>query len=143
MKNLALPFLALAVLAFQPACRPRQHAPSMDAATADHLKQFGAGDPAGIFPRVRPDVAYKVYDGRAVIVNPTRAEVHVLNETGSKILTLLDGRHSIPQVAHAVVQEFDVDERTAFRDTVEFLSALKEKGMLVDSSEDMSDKPAD
>ena len=126
--------MALVVLAT--ACQAARPVAALDPITAERLSQLGGTDPKIIFPRLSPEAAFKEYQGQVTVVMPSRSEVHVLNETGSTLLTLLDGSHSVSDLANALVREYDVDYQTALRDTVEFLITLKGKGMLVESAHD-------
>jgi len=70
-------------------------------------------------PRRHPDTAFRpVGEDGGLVVLPTRQEVKVLNPVGIKIFSLLDGEHTIAQIARAVVEEFEEVgmERIAARD---------------------------
>lgn len=111
-------------------CRGTQPGHRVDNLTAERLAKLGAGDPARFFPRAHPEAQVKRDEGKVVIVMPSRGQAHELNETGGRLFLMLDGRHSVPDLAHALVRDYDVDYPTAFRDAVEFLVALHDKGML-------------
>jgi len=70
-----------------------------------------------------------------MILVPIRTQVvdldsiYNLNAVGMLIWSLLDGRTSVEQIAHAVCAEFNVTEEQAERDTVEFLAALQAAGV--------------
>ena len=55
---------------------------------------------------------------------------HDLNEVGSRIWELCDGAHSVEEIAHAIVGEFDIDEETARHDAAEFVQGLLAQGLL-------------
>lgn len=52
------------------------------------------------------------------------AKVHVLNATMREIYLRCDGQHSVDDLARSLVAEFDVDEATAKKDTIEVLQQL-------------------
>jgi hypothetical protein len=52
------------------------------------------------WPKRSEDTASRVVDGEAVIVIPQKGVVTVLNETGSGIWQLLDGRNSIEDITN-------------------------------------------
>jgi hypothetical protein len=81
-------------------------------------------------PGIRRGIVYSVHEGEADVVDPYRKAVHVLDPVATRILERLDARDSLTGIVQALVRTFDVDEQTAFRDTVEFLAALQEKGLL-------------
>jgi hypothetical protein len=83
------------------------------------------------FPRRHPDSAFRsIGDEGGMVVLPGRTEIKVLNPTGAKVFSLLDGSHSTDDIVREVVSEFDVSEDDARRDVNEFLSALEAHGML-------------
>ena len=69
------------------------------------------------------------------MVLPGRAEVKVLNPVAIKVFGLLDGKHSIEEIAREVTEEFDIDESQAAADIREFVEALRENGMLAEGGE--------
>jgi hypothetical protein len=83
-------------------------------------------------PRRHPETAYRsVGDDGGLVVQPTKSEVQVLNPVGSKVFSLLDGEHTIPQIVEAVMDEFEVPRDEAQKDVSEFLQELRHHGMLV------------
>lgn len=86
-------------------------------------------------PTARPqrnrETAYRqIGDEGGLVVLPGRAEVKVLNPTGIAIFRLLDGRHTVAEIARAVASEFDVTEEQALADVGAFLDELDRNGML-------------
>ena len=82
-------------------------------------------------PRRHPDTAFRpVGDEGGLVVLSERSEVKVLNPVAIKVFGLLDGEHSVEQIASAVVEEFDVSEEQALQDVNAFLAELKTNGML-------------
>lgn len=73
--------------------------------------------------------------GEEVVV-PVRGQVgdlesiYNLNEVGAFIWRLIDGRTSLSQIIDAVCAEFEVAAEEAEKDTVEFVAALEEAGMI-------------
>jgi hypothetical protein len=55
--------------------------------------------------------------------------VYTLNEVGSLIWQLLDGRRSVQSIAGAVCAEFDVTMEQAVRDVDELLTTLEAQGL--------------
>jgi hypothetical protein len=76
------------------------------------------------------DAAYRVYDGMATIVLPGRAEVKVLNPAGSLVWDRIDGSHPLEEILEAIVEEFDIPRRQAEQDLLEFVTELRNHGMV-------------
>lgn len=57
-------------------------------------------------------------------------ELFVLNEVGSWLWERLDGRHSQDDLVASVVEEFQVDEAQAKRDTELFLKQLRDASLV-------------
>ncbi len=83
------------------------------------------------YPVLHPQVAARIIDSEAVIVLPESGEVNVLNEVGSRIWELIDGAHSVGEIAEIIVAEYDVTAEQAERDVEEFIQELVETKMLV------------
>jgi coenzyme PQQ biosynthesis protein PqqD len=66
----------------------------------------------------------------AVIVLPDKGQVKVLNEVGTRIWSLIDGKRSVSDIIRMIVQEYQVSQKDAENDTLEFLAALNEKGVI-------------
>ncbi|MBI2059063.1 MAG: PqqD family protein [Nitrospirae bacterium] len=81
--------------------------------------------------RRSPDVAHRIVDGEAVIVDPSTQEVHILNETGSFVWSLADGSMTAGAMAQRLSDAFEVDAETALKDVEELLATLTSKKLLV------------
>lgn len=82
-------------------------------------------------PRRNPQTSFrKVGEDGGLVVIPGRAEVKVLNPVGIAIYPLLDGNHSMEEIAARVADEFDVPIEEARRDLEAFLEELDAHGML-------------
>jgi hypothetical protein len=64
------------------------------------------------------------------VVLPGRAEVKVLNPVGIRIFGLLDGAHSVGEIADVIAAEYDVAEAEAREDVRAFVEQLDAHGML-------------
>lgn len=76
-------------------------------------------------------VASRVIDGQALLLDPAEDRVHMLNEVGTFIWTLVrERRHNVRDLCRAVASEFEVDDDTALADLQEFLRGLSERGFI-------------
>lgn len=76
-----------------------------------------------------PDVAFREIAGAMVIVHTTSNRLLQLNETGSAIWRLLEGR-SPREISERIAEEFDVEQARAEADVEEFLAMLLERGFI-------------
>ena len=77
-----------------------------------------------------PDIVFRKIADEFILV-PIRNNVgdleniYTLNEVGSRIWELIDGRRSVQNIKEIIVDEFDIDEQTASQDIKEFLERLE------------------
>ena len=82
-------------------------------------------------PKRHPDLSFRaIGDEGGLVVLPGRGEVQVLNPVAIKVFSLMDGEHSLEDIARQVTEEFDVTEEDALRDIRDFLGELDRHGML-------------
>jgi hypothetical protein len=72
----------------------------------------------------------RIVDGEAVVVEPGNGLVNIINEAGTRIWELADGKLTAGDIAGLIAGEFDVSRDRALADTIEFLRDLKEKGLV-------------
>jgi hypothetical protein len=77
-----------------------------------------------------PDAAYRIYDGEATIVLPSKAEVTVLNPVASLVWDAIDGRRTLAEILESVLHDYEVPREQAMRDLLEFVNTLREQGMV-------------
>jgi hypothetical protein len=70
-------------------------------------------------------------DGEAVLVDPDRNVVRMLNTVGSRIWELADGTRTVDEIAEALTEEFEVEVSEARQSVVEFVDELADKELLV------------
>jgi hypothetical protein len=78
----------------------------------------------------RREVAWRLFEGEAILVVTVSDEICHLNPVASFIWEALDGRQDLEQIASVIGAEFDVGEEEALRDTLEFASDLLERGVV-------------
>ena len=79
-----------------------------------------------LYPNLTSQVAATIADDRAVIVLADLGQVTVLNELGTFIWKLCNGKHNIEQIVHKVVDEYEVEFSIAEKDVTEFLRDMVE-----------------
>ena len=75
------------------------------------------------------------------MVLPMRSEVKVLNPVGTKIYSMLDGKHTLDEIAGAVVEDFDVSQEQARTDVQNFVSLLADEGLIAEETGDEGSNP--
>jgi hypothetical protein len=81
-------------------------------------------------PVPNPEVVGRIVDNEAVLVLPGKGEVKVLNEVGSLIWSLVDGRRSIKEIAAQINAEYKVSQPEAENDALAFIQQLMDKGIV-------------
>jgi hypothetical protein len=71
--------------------------------------------------------ASRVIDGKAVVITIDRNQLHVLNDVGTRVWQLADGR-SLEEIVEVIVNEFDVDRARAAADVRRFIEELLSVG---------------
>lgn len=74
---------------------------------------------------------YRMVDGEAVIVEPQNGLVNVINETGSRIWELVDGKRSVAQIADIISSEYETSAQTALKDTTAFFDEMSKNGLII------------
>ncbi len=87
--------------------------------------------PHHLTPRRHPDTAFRIFEGEAVLISPTQNMVRLLNVTGSRIWELLDGEHSIADIAAILSQEFEVSPAHALSSVRAFVQTLAERQLIL------------
>ena len=87
------------------------------------------------YPVLHPQVISRTVEGEAVIVLPESGQVGVLNEVGTRVWELADGRHSLEEIVAVIAEEFEVTSEQARQDVDAFVQELVEKEMLILSAE--------
>ena len=77
-----------------------------------------------------PRVAARAIDAQVFAVSPHSWQLHRFSEVASRIWELAEQQCTVAQVIEKVVEEYDVDPSIAEKDCLEFISELKEKGLV-------------
>ena len=86
------------------------------------------------YPLQNPRTAWRVYDGQAVIVSPDDSTLHTLNEVGTLVWEVADGRRDVAAIVARVCEAFDVTPERAEDDVRRFVAELETRGLLTVSS---------
>lgn len=79
--------------------------------------------------RKSPRIAARVVDGSALIVVIDTQMLHRLDEVGTRVWELCDGK-SVAELADALVEHYEVERAQALDDVREFVSELRGIGAL-------------
>jgi hypothetical protein len=74
---------------------------------------------------------FQKLDEETIVVDPTRREVHLLNETAARLWELLASPQSLDEMTAALGEEYDVAEAELREAVVECVEGLTSKGLLV------------
>ena len=80
-------------------------------------------------------LAWRMYDGEAVIMTHGGSQIHTLNKVASYIWEPADGKLTVKKIAASVYDRFDTEEDTAMADTLEFAQQLADKGIVMFSDQ--------
>lgn len=90
------------------------------------------------YPKRAKSTASRIIENEAVIVIPKEGLVRILNEAGSRIWQLLDGKNSIEDIINILSSEFNVTRQGLEKDTLDFIRELKEKEMIILNDEQIT-----
>ena len=83
-----------------------------------------------MIPSLITDVIWRVLDDNAVLVSPEGGQVTILNGVGTTIWSLIDGQNSGIDIAHHLVEQYDVSINQARQDVENFLVKLNDRGLI-------------
>ncbi len=84
-------------------------------------------------PRRNPSAIWRELDGETAIISGDGAKLHMLNEVGGRIWTLLDGEQDLEAIASFVATEFAEERSTVAREALEFVINLKDLNLVENS----------
>jgi len=83
-------------------------------------------------------VAAKVMDGEAILINLSTGAYYSIGSTGGFIWSLVERRLSIEDIACAVVESYDVDRARAEEDVLRLSEELRVEGLITASMSDVA-----
>ena len=95
----------------------------------------------GAVPRKGAATSFRVIDGQAVIMDAEGAKVHITNEVGASVWTLIDGKRTIQEIISALggqlsPEDYDKLPADLGSDVLEFLDNLEGLGVIEMVEED-------
>jgi hypothetical protein len=81
--------------------------------------------------RQNPDTASREIGGLAYVVDSATTELHGFNEVATRVWALLDGIRRVDDVVACIVDEYEIDRRTAEADVLELLDELTAKQLVI------------
>lgn len=78
-----------------------------------------------------PDLPHQRLDEDTVVVDPRRREVHLLNETATRVWELLTSPRSMDELVSALIDEYMVPADEVRALVVELVRDLEDKGVLL------------
>lgn len=78
-----------------------------------------------------PSVKWQVVEEEAVLVDTDSGSYFSLNAVGLFIWENADGQQTLGEILHGLVQEFDVDDETAWLDMQSFLDEMVNERLIV------------
>jgi hypothetical protein len=85
-----------------------------------------------IYPRRAANMAARVFEGEAVLMNPADSALFNLNETATAIWRAADGRTTLGEIVDRdICPRFEIDRDSALRDAEELVRALAECSVLI------------
>jgi len=70
------------------------------------------------------EIAFRVIEGEGILLTPEDGKLHNLNPVGTRIFELANGKRTVKEIAAMIAGEFDVSEKVAERDTLNFTESL-------------------
>jgi Coenzyme PQQ synthesis protein D (PqqD) len=80
-----------------------------------------------------PSVLWRELDGEAILLNPKEGCSYNLNNVGTLIWKMLDGEHTIEDLANAICELYDVENEQALQDVSYLLNELQENNLVSES----------
>lgn len=86
-------------------------------------------------PQRRPEIAWRVIEGEAVVVDPKQGAVFPLNPVATRLWELAEGSRTVADMIGLLEQEFDAPREILEKDAVAFLNECRANGLFLEYSE--------
>lgn len=86
-------------------------------------------------PQKNTELAWRVIDSETVIIpldeqTSDSEKINFLNETGTRIWELIDGKNSIKDIVVMIVKEYEIDEEEGKKEVINFIKKLERKNLV-------------
>ena len=85
-------------------------------------------------PRKAMATSFRVVDGQAIVMQAENAEVHILNDVGTRVWGLLDGKRTVEEIVDLVGKqlrsEYDGVPQDLAADVIAFIEDIGKRGMI-------------
>jgi len=78
-------------------------------------------------------ITYRVIDCKAVVLNLDSGQYYCLNETGTRVLELLQKKHSVREAVDLLSDVFRIPRERVHADVIEFLKDLLHEKIITES----------
>ena len=82
----------------------------------------------------KTSILWRELDGEAVLLSPSAGSSYNLNQVGTFIWKMLDGKHSSDDIATAICQAYEVEYEQALQDVENILVELRDNDLLNESA---------
>jgi hypothetical protein len=86
-------------------------------------------DPQAVPVKTKP-LPYQEVDGEVFAITPDDGMLHNLNEVGSIIWNLIDGKTNIGDIENKILSQYEIDSPTLQADLLSFMNKITEKGLI-------------
>lgn len=83
-----------------------------------------------IYKRVEP-VEWRRFENESLLLNLQTGKYFRINEVGSLIWEILDGKNSAEDIIQTIVRHFDINEETARQDYLKFIEQLLNDDLII------------
>jgi hypothetical protein len=77
------------------------------------------------------DLPFQTLDEETLVVNPSRREVHLLNETATRVWQLCATPRTLDDLVAELAAEYDAADDELRRGVIELVDGLRDKNLLV------------
>ncbi len=76
------------------------------------------------------DIFFKEINGEIVLLGKDKEKIHQLNQTGTFLWNNLEKTKSIKHLVQKLVEDYDIDQKTAANDVRQWITDLLDKGFI-------------
>ena len=81
-------------------------------------------------PQINQNYCTREIDGELIFFEETGRELHSIEETGLFIYKNIDGLKTIKSIIKLLCEEYDINEKTASNDILDFINELAKKNII-------------